>query len=245
VVHPRFGDVVQAIVERGLQWALVTNGVLAGRWDLSTATWVRVSLDAATPQTYARIRRVPESHFAKACDSITRLRCGVGFVVTPENWREVVMATQLVKNLGGSNIRIGAQFSTAGQDLYAEIRSAAAEKCRTAAELSDDSFTVVNRFNEKLEDLSQGRPSYRRCSYQYFTTYIGADQNLYRCCVYAYNTRGLIASIEGRRLRDVWRQIASPDFAAFDARGCERCQFNIINQAVNEVLTPDPSETFV
>lgn len=244
-VHPRFGDIVQEILDRGLKWALVTNGVLANKWDLSTATWVRVSLDAATPQTYARIRRVPENHFHKACDTIARVRPGVGFVVTPENWREVVQAAQLAKSLGASNMRIGAQFSVAGEDLYAEIRSTAAEYCRAAMELGDETFTVVNRFSEKLEDLSQGQPNYSLCGYQYFTTYIGADQNLYRCCVYAYNPHGLIGSIKGRRFRDVWREIAYPDFQLFQAQSCERCQFNTINRAINEVLTPDPSETFV
>ena len=33
--------------------------------------------------------------------------------------------------------------------------------------------------------------------------------------------------------------------AAFDARGCQRCQFNTINRALAEVTEPDDSEAFV
>ena len=243
-VHPRFGDVVQAIRDRGMQWALVTNGVI-DKWDCSSATWVRVSLDAGTKKTYAKIRRVPEWHFDRAVATIGRLKSGVGFVVTPENWREIYAATLLVRSLGASNIRISAQFSTHGEELFADFRERAAYMARQAENLACDGFEVINRFGEKIDDLHQGRPDYRRCGYQHFTTYIGADQNLYRCCVYAYNPRGLIASIKDQRFKDVWREIAYPDFRDFDARACERCQFNKINRAINEVVTSDPSEAFV
>lgn len=242
-VHPRFGHIVDETLARGFKWALVTNGVLPR--DLSTATWVRVSLDAGNAKTYARIRRVPERHFHAACDTIAKWRTGVGFVVTPENWAEVVDAVILARNLGASNFRIGAQFSTEGKDLFRGFREDAASLCREAEGLSNGEFQVHNRFAEKMDDLNQGRPSYRRCGYQYFTTYIGADQNLYRCCVYAYNPHGLIASIKNRRFKDVWREVAYPNFAKFDARGCERCQFNEINRGINEVIESDPSEAFV
>ena len=244
-VHPRFQEIAAEINKRGLAWALVTNGVRAAQYDLLTAAWVRVSLDAATPETYARIRRVDPGHFAKACETIRRNRCGVGFVVTPENWREVEDATELARDLGASNIRIGAQFSEAGGDLFAGIRNLAANYCREAERLGRPGFEVINRFSEKLGDLDQGAPDYGRCGYQHFTTYIGADQNLYRCCVYAYHPRGLIGSIQGRRLKDVWQEVAAADFAKFDATSCKRCQFNTINRAINEVVTPDPSEVFV
>lgn len=243
-VHPRFGDVVSAILERGMRWALVTNGVI-NKWDLSSATWVRVSLDCATRETYASVRQVPPWHFDRALDTIRRLKCGVGFVVTPDNWREVYDAAALAKSLGASNIRIGAQFSADGEDLFTGFREEAMSLACKAQGLADENFAVFNKFGEKLDDLNQGRPDYKRCGYQHFTTYIGADQNLYRCCVYAYNPHGLIASIEGRRFKDVWREIAYPDFRGFDARGCARCQFNKINRAINEVVDSDPSEAFV
>ena len=242
-IHPQFDDVIAATLERGLQWAVVTNGVRSR--DLSTATWIRVSLDAGRRETYAKIRQCPPRHFDKACATIDRHRPGVGFVVTPDNWREVVEATRLVKSLGASNIRIGAQFSGDGIDLHAPYRAEAAALVREAVSLADDRFEVTDRFSEKMDDLAQGRPEYKRCGYQHFTTYIGADQNLYRCCVYAYNPRGLLGSIKDRRLKDVWREIAYPDFRSFDARGCERCQFNRINRGINEVLEPDLSEAFV
>ena len=243
-VYPRFQDAVDAATDRGLQWALVTNGVLSKGRDFSTAAWIRVSLDAATPATYSRIRRVPEDHFHKACQTIRRYGCGVGFVVTPENWGEIVEATALARSLGASNIRIGAQFSSEDESLFDGFRSQASALAREAESLSEPGFEVVNRFDEKLAELEDGNPDYDRCRYQYFTTYIGADQNLYRCCVYAYNPHGFIGSIKERRFRDVWPE-AHASFASFSARACERCQFQSINRSINDVLSHDPSEAFV
>src|SRR5215831_15537667 len=51
-VYPRFQEVTEEIGKRGIQWSLVTNGVLAKKWDFSKASWIRVSLDAATSATY-------------------------------------------------------------------------------------------------------------------------------------------------------------------------------------------------
>jgi len=242
-VYPRFQEVVEEIRRRGMRWALVTNGVI-GRWDLSSATWIRVSLDAANADTYARIRRVAPGHFEKACETIRRYGCGVGFVVTPENWPQILEAARLAKTLGASSIRIGAQFSDEGPALFHGIARDAAALASAAEELAGDGFEVINRFDEKLSELDQGAPDYERCGYQRLTTYIGADQNLYRCCVYAYNPRGLLASLKDRRFRDVWQEVHA-DFRKFDARGCARCQFNTINRNINEVVAHDPSEVFV
>lgn len=243
-VYPKFQEAINETVDRGFKWALVTNGVLSKGRDFSTAAWVRVSLDAAKAETYSKIRSVPQDHFYKACQTIKRYRCGVGFVVTPENWCEVREATALVRSLGASNIRIGAQFSSQDSKLFEDFRDEASELCRDAENLAEPGFEVHNRFDEKLGELDDGNPDYDRCGYQYFTTYIGADQNLYRCCVYAYNPHGLLGSVKDRRFKDVWKE-AHASFKTFNARGCERCQFQNINRSINEVLETDANSAFV
>lgn len=242
-VHPQFQQIADFAHNLGLPWALVTNGVVI-KHDLSNAAWIRVSLDAGTPETYMRIRSCGKGHFERAMATINRYRCGVGFVITPENWQEVFTAAMLARDHGASNFRISAQFSTSNESLFGDDAPRIAALCRMAEGLSGGEFTVHNRFSEKIGDLTQQNPDYERCGYQFFTTYIGADQNLYRCCVYAYNPRGLIASLKGRRFPDVWRD-ALANFRKFDARGCERCQFNRINRNILEVTEADESEVFV
>ncbi len=243
-IHPQFAQVVDAINARGIQWGIVTNGVR--EQDLSSATWIRVSLDAVSRETYSKIRRVKGQHFDAALATIARWNPGVGFVVTRDNWREIFEAALLVRERGAQNFRIRAHFDDAeGAALIPyELAVARGQAKRAVEELSTPEFEVHNQLDSDVEAIA-GEQDYRRCGYQYFTTWIGADLNLYRCCLYAYTPRGLIASIKDRRFREAWCETAVGDFAAFDASGCKGCRYGPINRAINSVVDPDPSEAFV
>jgi MoaA/NifB/PqqE/SkfB family radical SAM enzyme len=249
-VHPHFDEILAAALARGLECSLVTNGVHLGLGKVSPriasqCAWVRVSLDAAKAATYTAIRNVPARHFDAALGAVSGLReetdrhgtgcvIGVGFVVTPDNWREIVDAAVLAKSLGAHNVRIGAQFSAENEQPFAAFYEAAAALAKEAEALSDEQFTVYNRFGEKLDDLRQRSPDYERCGYQHFTTYIGADLNVYRCCVLAYNERGIVGSLKSQRLKDLWLSQERVDaMASFRASDCERCQFNGINKVID------------
>jgi MoaA/NifB/PqqE/SkfB family radical SAM enzyme len=250
--HPDHPAIFNAVLERERDLALVTNGVILRDPVIETlarAKWVRVSIDAGEAKTYAAIRRVPESQFARAWGNVRKLAAnggdcilGVGFVVTRENWREVVDATRMAKDAGADNIRISAVFQPDDEAYFEGFHAEAADLCREAEALSGDGFRVFNNFGERVADLHQHAPDYSFCGYQHFSTYIGADLNVYRCCVQAYNPRGLIGSIKSQRFADLWAsQHKRDDFNGFDARGCQRCMFNSKNKVIEYALATDPA----
>jgi MoaA/NifB/PqqE/SkfB family radical SAM enzyme len=261
-LHRGFQQVLQRAIERHLRVGLVSNGVKIdpdlAKW-IALGDWVRISLDAATEQTYCAIRRAHRSHWEKAQQAVRNLRevrdamgtscvIGVGFVVTPDNWHEVYAAAELAKSLGADNFRISAQFSSEDEKLFQGFHVDAAKLCKQAEGLSDETFTVYNRFSDRLGDLVAGSPEHSLCGYQFFTTYIGADLNVYRCCGYAYNDRGLVGSIKEQRFKDFWMsQERFNNQMNFDGRGCERCQFRKQNSALAYALDPAPQmhEAFV
>ncbi len=260
-VHPRFAEILEYALNHGLRCAVVTNGVLVRKKELAgllaRCDWVRVSLDAGLASTYCRIRNVPASHFEEAKAAVELIRqerdrletscvIGVGFVVTQDNWREVATAACMAMTLGADNVRIGAQFSTEGAERFASFRGAAASLCKVAEGLSVPGFEVINRFDEKVGELEQGRPTDAFCGYQQITTYIGADLNVYRCCVLSYNERGLVGSIAGRRFADLWMSPARVDeMGTFDARDCDRCQFSEINRTIASAVLDQVHSDFV
>jgi len=252
-LHQYFPQAIILVHELGMKFSLVSNGVRIDSKlakDIAKGSWVRISLDAATEETYISTRRVHKSHWEKAKTAVRNLRqakeslgsgivIGVGFVVTPDNWRDVVGAARLAKELGADNIRISAQFSNEDEKLFAGFHTEAVYLCKEAESLSDENFTVYNRFGDRLEDLILKQPEDRLCGYQFFTTYIGADLNIYRCCGYAYNDRGYIGSIAHQRFKDFWMSQERFDKQInFDGRGCERCQFRRINSSLAYVLEP-------
>jgi len=243
-VHPDHAAIFEEAISRGFQIALVTNGYMLKPdviKQLVHASWVRISLDAGTSQTYSKIRRVPDGSFMRVLKNIAKLvksrdaissccEIGVGFVVTPDNWVEVLDAARLAKANGVDNFRISAMFSPDDAGPFEGFFAECAGLCRAAEGLTTDTFKVYNRFGERVEDLHQHGPDYEFCGYQHFTTYIGGDLNVYRCCNTAYNERGLLGSLKEVGFKDLWD---SNPAEPFDARGCERCQFNGINRFIN------------
>ena len=252
-VHPDHLELFQLTADLGLSWSLVTNGTLMGHelQDalVESASWVRVSLDSGTPESYASVRNTAASGFDKVIANLaslsakkrgagSSLEIGVGFVVTPENWHDVKLAAQAAKDARADNIRLSAMFSQDGEHPYDEIHEECAALCREAETLSDESFTVINRFGDRIQDLRLHSPDYDICGYQHFTTYIGGDLSVYRCCNTAYNTRGLLGSLDGQSFFDLWfSDDVIRSFTAFDPRGCERCQFNGINRFIDSMAS--------
>lgn len=254
-IHKGFEFIFSSVSAYGMKSGLVSNGVKIDAElakVVSLAEWVRISLDAATEETYCAIRRVHRTHWDRAKQAVRNLKSagapcvGVGFTVTPDNWREVYDAACLAKELGADNFRISAMFSQHDEKPFAEFHAECAKLCKQAEELSDAGFKVYNRFGDRINDLRTGSPEERLCGYQFFTTYIGADLGVYRCCGYAYNERGLVGSLSTQRFKDFWlSQERFSNQMNFDGRGCERCQFRRQNQTIAYAVQPQLHEEFV
>jgi MoaA/NifB/PqqE/SkfB family radical SAM enzyme len=258
-LHPDARELLTYAQVRGLDTALITNGLLLDTRDLFDAAvrtqWCRISIDAATPETYGRVRPGlgggNGGNLDRVLDALTTLRklrdakgtlcvIGAGFVVQKENWHEIHEAVRLFKDAGADNVRISGLFSPEGDRYHTEhYEAAAALERRAVAEFDGkDGFRVYGRFAEKVDDL-HGAPAYPTCHYQRLTTYLGGDGNVYRCCVTSYNRQGFLGSIgsHGGSLRALWD---APETRAlldgFDARSCARCQFNDRNRAIDALL---------
>ncbi len=254
-IHPQFTEIVADVLERGLDLALVTNGNAvpeAAIPMLARAAWVRFSLDAGNEATYRSLRGVSESVFRRTWKNIDRVVVekyhqqtdviiGIGFVVTRENFDEVITATEDARDAGVDNIRLSAVFQNDGADYFDAIHPEAITLCREAKKLETPTFKVFNNFDHRFEDLELAHPDYTFCGVQHFNTYVGADLQVYRCCVQAYNRRGLVGSIRDQRFADLWQSNEKRDnFAAFDARGCEWCMFNDKNRTIAYATSTNP-----
>lgn len=246
-LHKDFYDIVAHAQGYGMSTALVTNGVrLEPRTEIMRMKWIRVSVDAGDAKTYVGIRRVSSLHWDKVWSNIRSLGdydgvLGVGFVVTPNNWTEISACADLARANGADNLRVGAVFSNAGVWYYDGLFDKIADEVAAVKEKHDsEDFTVFDLFGRRMSDLESGRPTQPFCGYQYFTTYIGADLNVYRCCNTAYTKKGRLGSIKDKRLIDAYPEF---NFSPFDARSCEFCQFRGQNEAINSFLeTPEHVE---
>jgi MoaA/NifB/PqqE/SkfB family radical SAM enzyme len=261
-VHPECDKIFSRALEHGLRCALVSNGV---KWSadliknlLPRFDWVRVSVDAGDAASYSRIRRTPTAHWGRVWANIkglaeairlgeTHTNLGIGFVVTPDSYREIPEFAAVAAKSGAHNIRFSAMFSPEDEKPFVGIYDMVRvfiDKARRVHET--DTFKVHDNFGSRFDDLRQHAPDYSFCSYQHYTAYVGGDMNAYRCCVLAYNKRGLVegGNLKERSFTEFWR---SPerlaDMNALDAKGCERCQFNVKNRQMLYVMGNTESDT--
>ncbi len=235
-VHKEHLTVFAAAQKAGIRTALVTNGVNLRLHPANLAhDWIRVSVDAGTEATYIAVREVPPQHWKRVWANIAAIasssyagNLSVGFVATNENHAELALAARLAKDAGASSIRVGAVFTGQGDGYYTDI---AAVRASIAAAVEEHHGFVIDLFDRRLADLHDGHPTDPFCGYQYFTTYIGADLSVYRCCNTAYTTPGKIGTLNGHRFAELAMR-PKP----FDARGCRYCQFNGQNRAINALL---------
>lgn len=254
-VHPKHKEIFSHALSRGLEIALVSNGILLKeelREILMDATWVRISIDAGMAETYSKIREVPTSQFDRALDHVrelvalkkarnSSLTIGVGFVVTVDNWKEMLILTEIAKEIGVDNVRLSAVFQPEHFEYFKGFYSEALELSKRCSALSADGFSVFNLFTDRVEDLVEESPDYSFCGYQHFNTYIGGDLNVYRCCVTSYNDIGLLGSIKEKRFKDFWLSTEKHSkMGNFDARGCPQCQFNHRNRVIQSSIEKNP-----
>lgn len=230
-VHPQFQDILRHVVEStSLEFAIVTNGQKINPF-FHHATWVRFSIDAATPGTYHQVREVNTfdqvisnlKSFKTKSDGLT---LGAGFVVTDENYSEVYDFVKLIHSFV-DNIRFSAQFNVYSYPYREQVN----KQIRNAIHNFLD-VKIFNLFNDRIAD---GSPDYEFCGYMHFNTYIGADQKIYTCCNNAYTKYGEIGDLNNNRLRDI---LSIP--MDFNAKDCGRCMFNNKNRFINYVLQDNP-----
>ena len=228
-LHPDILGILHDIHARGLELGLITNGCGKGWEDtryeilgeLNRAKWVRFSVDASTPETYSLLHATDESDFGIVKENIDTLAytgtcvVGVSFIITRQNYHEIVSATQMAHDLGADNIRIADAVLWPG---YHDQHQATVYKLLAEAKkLETDRFQVYtfsNRTNEGYNEDDQ-------CFISSLQAVVGAYQVLYPCCVLKYRPRGHIVSLHGRSLVDAWHSDEREQY--YDNLNLQKC----------------------
>ena len=258
-VHPHHEEVFERALKSGLKCALVSNGL---KWSdnlmyhiLPQFAWVRVSIDAGKEESYSKIRSTNPANFEKVLRCVKKLSAeikrqntpcvlGIGFVVTPENWQEIVKGVAVAKRTGAAYIRLSAFFSPDDADPFEDFWKQAKELIVIAKkEYEDDTFKVHDLFGDRLQDLIDGRPDFKTCSYQFYTHFVGGDMKGYRCCVTSYSNHGFIDGADYSKVAfdEYWKSDKrKQDMEKFRAWSCLRCQFSDKNRRMQYMLDTNP-----
>lgn len=257
LMYPHIPEVYEQINKLNLEHSLITNGTLATEQTAEliapTASWIRVSLDAGTPATYAKMRKTKADNFHNAIKSVELFRkyaknpefkLGVGYVVCNDNYNEIYEACKIARESGADNFKISAVFHSKGTSYFnEETLVKGKEIAASCMSLATESFSIYNIFDERIENVVTGTQNYKYCSTKDLMFVLGGDCNVYTCCTLSYTPQGLIGNIKDMTFKELWNSKAKKDmFRAHDPRKSCRCScmYEQRNKFINNVLYNKP-----
>jgi pyruvate-formate lyase-activating enzyme len=207
LLHPEFDHIVTMPSALGMSCGLVTNGTnLARHAELISraCTWVRVSLDAASPCRFAEIHGVDKSVHGEVLDGIRVLvsargggtaNIGVGVLTDVRALSEIPATAMLAKSLGVDFVQYR-PFREDFTDATDCIREAATQH-------SDASFRVLADWYRYELTGRRWCKTYGVCHAHHFAAVITAAADMVVCCD-RRDRDAIIGSCRDGGLRGVW-----------------------------------------
>lgn len=231
-LHPGLLEMFAEATRLGLQQGLVTNGSrITEEWlpSLERFSWVRISMDAGTPETYQKTHASKNPldfqrawNTVRLCASLKRpsfraqeeLEVGVSFIVTPDNYREILDAVDLAKDAGASNIRIGAEVYTDGRpSALLPMESEILRFAEHAKTWETPDFRVHLSLNRIRNQSETAYTPPEKCWHHHLVGIVGADGWLYSCCIKKYCSDGRVVFLKDRSLREAFFGRERRDYA--------------------------------
>lgn len=209
LLHNKTADCIVKAAACGISVGLVTNGSLLRANVIEqikgSATYVRISLDAATSKTHNTMHQAKDFEIiinniksfcmAKGCATL-----GVSYFVNENNYKEIFRAAKLVKDIGASYIQLK---TYSGLAFEADLHHNILKEIDKSITLSDTQFDV--HIMERLFNNSSFQVrGYSKCHWQAFKTIIGADGNVFLCAQKRNNKDAIIGNINSHSLKQIW-----------------------------------------
>ncbi len=252
----------------GIDVGVTTNGVLLKKEIteniLGNTEWIKVSIDGATRDTYAKIHRCNPSDFDQVIENMSyaaKVRKNNGYACTlgiqllllPENHHEVVSLAELARDIGMDYLVIKpySQHPQSKTRIYSSVKYSDYEYL--ADELvkhNTDDFSVIFRIRT-MKKWDEGERSYRRCLALPFWSYIDAAGNVWGCSVFLGDERFLYGNICEQPFQKIWegeKRLQSLCWIQeeFDVSGCRvNCRMDEINRYLWDLKNPPEHVNFI
>jgi len=255
-------EIVEYAKSLGLDIGFITNGTLINGHVvgvlLKHCTWIRVSLDAGSPEVYEKTHGMGKADYDRVIANIdllvemkkvTSSKCtiGVGFLTNEESIKDMLKATRLMKDIGVDYIQFrpmqihrGGKFSYHWANVDKEIA--------ICSQLATPEFQVLfsQHKYEMAHDPQYGR-YYKKCYGQQFASVISASSKMYICC----HTRGYdkycIGDLTRKSFKQIWNSKKRRE-AIKNINFCDcipLCRDNTFNQILWNIVQPREHVNFL
>jgi MoaA/NifB/PqqE/SkfB family radical SAM enzyme len=230
LMHKSIGIVLNTLANAGIHIGIVTNGTLIHRYLEEIAncvSWIRVSMDAATPETHAIFR--PSNRASHVFPSIVanmrelakrkQGKLGYSFLlmyrtdragnVVASNYGELFAAGELAKDIGCDYFEVKAVFDEGHFILHTpdELLRSAREQFEALQLLENDNFRILksSTFTAMIERRNTVQPkSYEKCLAIELRTTI-TPTGVYVCPSHRGNPLSKIGDMAEQSFEEMWQ----------------------------------------
>lgn len=243
-LHPDFNAIISFAWMCGLEQGIYTHG---GHIDQERAsllrerfTWVFISLDECTAESYQRSKGV--NRFDNALAGIRNLvnaegdaKIGVGFLLHKDNWRDTHKMVNLGRSLGVDYVQFRPTVLYA-QDAPGEVAENTQWVTNAMAHLNAyqrDSFVIadLDRFAMYRDWQSHG---YATCYWSALQTVITPNGMVWRCTNKREHPSALLGDLTVDSFADIWQCSGGP--CSVDAECRLMCRGHVANIPLQTIM---------
>lgn len=268
LMHGQIADIINHTKKSGIDSALTTNAVLLtesmSEKILGAMEWMKVSIGAATKETYAKIHRTRQEDFDAVIRNLAsaskikhkngyKCTLGMQILLLPENRDEVVSLAAIARDIGVDYLVVKpySQHPLSKTNRYKGVKYSEYMHLKDAlSDLNTKDFSVIFRMNTMKKWDENGR-NYSKCFALPFWSYIDAGGKVWGCSVYLGDERFLYGNIYENSFKEIWEGCKRKKSLNWfennlNAKECRiNCRMDEINQYLWNLRNPPEHVNFI
>lgn len=254
-LHKDIKDIIVTTKKSGIDVAITSNAVLFNEKiadeTLPHLTWIKVSINAAKPRTYAKIHRTKPEDFNKVIMNMAyaaKIRgkngytctLGMQIILLPNNYREVVLLAKKAKEIGMDYLVVKpySQHPLSNTNCFKDIKySQYIDLADKLNKINGARFNVVFRMHT-MKKWDEAKRNYKHCLALSFWAYIDAGGDVWVCSMYLTKKKFCIGNIYKNNFKDIWKSKKRASLVCWAAEklNTDKCRVNCRMDEVNRYL---------
>jgi len=265
MLHKEIDRMVVAAAQAGIDTAMTTNAsILSDAFverALPVMSWIKASVNAGTPETYAKIHQTKEADFHKVLANLKRLAdarrengyacvLGAQILLLPENAAEVEQLARICRDEIGLDYLVVKPYS---QHAYSHTKQYEHVDYQGYHDLgvhlqalNNDNFSVVFRENTMKKHDAGDAARYTKChATPFFWAYVMATGAVYGCSAYLLDKRFEYGNINESSFKNIWEGERRRENFHFvrehlDIHECRlNCRMDEVNRYLDRLIRRD------
>lgn len=267
-MHEHLVEIISLTKKSGIDVALTTNAVLLNESlserILGDMEWIKISINAATMDAYAKIHRTKAEDFDKVIKNLSsavrikqdnKYKCTLGMqiILLPENKNEIISLAEIAKNIGMDYLVVKpySQHPFSKTDRYKDVKyNEYVDLSEKLSEMNTKDFSVIFRMHA-MKKWDEGKRNYNQCFALPFWSYIDAGGGVWGCSAYLGDSRFYYGNIYQNSFKDIWEGEKRHKSVCWvenelDINECRtNCRMDEINRYLWKLTHPDRHVNFI